>query len=200
MGGGCALELACNSLGSAELLKSIRRVAGSDLCFRRIMFVDFGLENNHQGRHSGDLWGQTEEHMREELTGSMVDRIWVLRERQDKCNDSLYVSACTVINNSGSESNSQRMVSSIWNVLFWKLSTDYLLMRVKRRVKELPCNSTLKKTNGTWSSWKIEREKVEAVTDFIFLGSKINVDGEYSHNIKRSLLLERIAMSNLVSI
>lgn len=55
MGGGFALELACNSLGSAELLKSIRRVAGSDLCFRRIMFVDFGLENNHQGRHSGDL-------------------------------------------------------------------------------------------------------------------------------------------------
>lgn len=47
MGGGCALELACNSLGSAELLKSIRRrMVGSDLCFRRIMLVDFGLENN----------------------------------------------------------------------------------------------------------------------------------------------------------
>ena len=47
MGGGCALELACNSLGSAELLKSLRRVVGSDSCFRRIMLVDFGLENNN---------------------------------------------------------------------------------------------------------------------------------------------------------
>ena len=73
-------------------------------------------------------------------------------------------------------------------------------MRVKRRVKELPCNSTLKKTNGTWSSWKIEREKVEAVTDFIFLGSKITVDSGCSHEIKRHLLLGRKAMTNLDSV
>ena len=75
-----------------------------------------------------------------------------------------------------------------------------LLMRVKRRVKELPCNSTLKKTNGTWSSWKIEREKVEAVTDFIFLGSKITVDDDCIHETKRHLLLGRKAMTNLDSV
>ena len=44
------------------------------------------------------------------------------------------------------------------------------------------------------------RGKVESVTDFIFLGSKITVDGDYSHEIKRHLLLERKAMINLDSI
>ena len=49
-------------------------------------------------------------------------------------------------------------------------------------------------------SWQIEREKVEAVTDFLFLGSKITVDGDYSHEIKRHLLLGRKAMTNLDSV
>ena len=47
------------------------------------------------------------------------------------------------------------------------------------------------------TSWKIKGEKVEAVTDFIFLGSKIPVGGGCSHEIKRLLLLERKAMTNL---
>ena len=47
------------------------------------------------------------------------------------------------------------------------------------------------------TSWQIDREKVEAVTDFIFLGSKITVDCDYSHEIKRHLLLGRKAMTNL---
>ena len=47
------------------------------------------------------------------------------------------------------------------------------------------------------TSWKIEGEKVEIVTDFIFLGSKITADGNYSHDIKRCLLLGRKAMNNL---
>ena len=47
--------------------------------------------------------------------------------------------------------------------------------------------------------WQMEGEKVEAVTDFIFLGSKIPVDGDCSHEIKRLLLLGRKAMTNLVS-
>ena len=46
----------------------------------------------------------------------------------------------------------------------------------------------------------IDGEKVETVTDFIFLGSKINVDSAYSHKIKRCLLLERKAMTDLDSI
>ena len=47
------------------------------------------------------------------------------------------------------------------------------------------------------TSWQIEGGKVEAVTDFIFLGSKINADGNYSHEIKRCLLLGRKTMRNL---
>ena len=49
-------------------------------------------------------------------------------------------------------------------------------------------------------SWQIEGGKVEAVTDFIFLGSKITVDGDFSHEIKRCLLLGRKAMTNLDNI
>ena len=50
------------------------------------------------------------------------------------------------------------------------------------------------------TSWQIDREKVESVTDFNFLGYKITVDGDYSHEIKRHLLLGRKAMTNLDSI
>ena len=50
------------------------------------------------------------------------------------------------------------------------------------------------------TSWQVEGEKVETVTDFIFLGSKITVDGDCSHEIKRRLLLGRKAMTNLDSV
>ena len=50
------------------------------------------------------------------------------------------------------------------------------------------------------TSWQIDGETMERVTDFIFLGSKITADGDCSHEIKRSLLLERKAMTNLDSI
>ena len=50
------------------------------------------------------------------------------------------------------------------------------------------------------TSWQIEGGKVDAVTHFIFLGSKITVDGDCSHEIKRCLLLERKAMTNLNSV
>ena len=53
-------------------------------------------------------------------------------------------------------------------------------------------------TTGTITSWQTERGKVEAVTDFIFLGSKVTVDSDLSHKIKT--LLERKAMTNLDSI
>ena len=52
---------------------------------------------------------------------------------------------------------------------------------------------------GLISSWQIDGGKVETVTDFIFLGSNITVDGECSHEIKRCLLLGRKAMINLNS-
>ena len=50
------------------------------------------------------------------------------------------------------------------------------------------------------TSWKIEGEKVEVVTDFLFLGSKITVDNDGNHEIKRHLLLGRKTMTNLDSI
>ena len=49
-------------------------------------------------------------------------------------------------------------------------------------------------------SWQIEREMVEAVTDFLFLGSKITMDGDCSHDIRRQLLLGGKAMTNLDSV
>ena len=51
--------------------------------------------------------------------------------------------------------------------------------------------------SGPIASWQMEEEKVEAVTDFIFLGSKTTVDGDCSHEIKRHLLLGRKVMTNL---
>ena len=50
------------------------------------------------------------------------------------------------------------------------------------------------------TSWQIDGETMETVTDFIFLGSKITADGDFSHEIKRHLLLGRKAMTNLNSI
>ena len=50
------------------------------------------------------------------------------------------------------------------------------------------------------TSWQIEGEKVEVVTDFLFLGSKITADGDFSHEIRRCLLLGRKAMTNLDSV
>ena len=54
--------------------------------------------------------------------------------------------------------------------------------------------------SGPINSWKIDGEKVEAVTNFIFLGFKITVDGDCSHETKRCLLLGRKAMTNLDSV
>ena len=54
--------------------------------------------------------------------------------------------------------------------------------------------------SGPITSWQIDGETVETVTDFIFLGSKITADGDYSHEIKTHLLLGRKTMTNLNSI
>ena len=55
-------------------------------------------------------------------------------------------------------------------------------------------------TSGPITSWQIDAETVETVTDFIILGSKITADGDYSHEIKRRLLLGSKLMTNLDSI
>ena len=54
-------------------------------------------------------------------------------------------------------------------------------------------------SSGPITSWQIDGETMETVTDFIFLGSKISADGECSHEVKRGLLLGRKAMANLES-
>ena len=54
--------------------------------------------------------------------------------------------------------------------------------------------------SGPITSWEIDRETVETVSDFIFLGSKITADGDCSHEIKRLLLIGRKAMTTLDSI
>ena len=79
-----------------------------------------------------------------------------------------------------------------------------LLMKVKEESEKVGLILNIQKTkimaSGPITSWQIDRETVETVADFIFLGSKITVDGDCSHEIKRCLLLERKAMTNLDSI
>ena len=79
-----------------------------------------------------------------------------------------------------------------------------LLMRVKEESEKAGLKLNIQKTKimayGPITSWQIEGEKVEIVTDFIFLGSKVTADGDYSHEIKRHLLLGRKVMTNLDSI
>ena len=77
-------------------------------------------------------------------------------------------------------------------------------MRVKEESEKTGLKLNIQKTkiraSSPITSWQINEEKVEAVTDFIFLGSKITVDSDCSHKIERHLLLEREAMTNLDSI
>ena len=79
-----------------------------------------------------------------------------------------------------------------------------LLMKVKEESEKVGLKLNIRKTNimasGPITSWEIDRETVEAVSDFIFLGSKITADGDCSHEIKRCLLLGRKGMTNLDSI
>ena len=81
---------------------------------------------------------------------------------------------------------------------------ESLLMRVKKESKKVDLKLNIQKTKIMEScpitSWQIEGEKVEAVTDFIFLGSRITVDSNCSYEIKRYLLLGKKAMMNLDSI
>ena len=79
-----------------------------------------------------------------------------------------------------------------------------LLMKVKKESEKAGLKLNIQKTKITASnlitSWQLEAGKGEAVTDFIFLGSKVTIDGDFSHKIKRYLLLGRKATTNLDSI
>ena len=78
------------------------------------------------------------------------------------------------------------------------------LMRVKEESEEAGLKLSIQKTkimaSDPITSWQIDRETVETVADFIFLGSKITVDGDCSQEVKRCLLLGRKVMTNLDSI
>ena len=77
-------------------------------------------------------------------------------------------------------------------------------MKVKEESEKVGLKLNIQKAkimaSGSITSWEIDGEIVETVSDFIFLGSKITADGDCSHEIKRCLLLGRKAMTNLESV
>ena len=79
-----------------------------------------------------------------------------------------------------------------------------LLVKAKEKSEKVGLKFNIQKTkimaSGPITSWHIDRETVETVADFIFLGCKITADGDCSHEIKRRLLLRRKVMTNLGSI
>ena len=79
-----------------------------------------------------------------------------------------------------------------------------LLMRMKKESERAGLKLNIKKTkimaSGPITSWQIEGEKAEVVTDFLFLGFEITVDGDCSHEIRRRLLLGKKALTNLDSV
>ena len=94
----------------------------------------------------------------------------------------------------------------IYNVLVSESEEELksLLMKVKEESEKVGLKLNIPKTkimaSGPITSWQIDGETVETVSDFIFLGSKITADGDCSHEIKRCLFLGRKAMTNLDSI
>ena len=72
-----------------------------------------------------------------------------------------------------------------------------LLMKVKEESEKVHIQKTKIMASGPTTSWQIDGETMETVTDFIFGGSKITVDGDCSHEIQRCLLLGRKAMTNI---
>ena len=101
-----------------------------------------------------------------------------------------------IINNLGYADDTILMAES-------KEELKSLLIKVKEESEKVGLKLNIQKTKMASSpiiSWKIEEKKVEAVTDFIFLGSKITIDGDCRYEIKRHLFLGRKVMTNLDSI
>ena len=85
-----------------------------------------------------------------------------------------------------------------------KVELKSLLMKVKEESERAGLKLNIQKTkimaSGPITSWQIDGETMQTVTGFVFLGSEITVDGDFSHEIERRLLLGRKAMTNLDSI
>ena len=94
------------------------------------------------------------------------------------------------------------MIPPLWQRV--KKAIKNLLMKVKEKSEKVGLKLNIQKTkimaSGLITSWQIDGETVEIVRDFIFLGSKMTVDGDCSHEIKRCLFLGRKAIINLDSI
>ena len=99
-----------------------------------------------------------------------------------------------------SVTSDMQMIPPLWQ----KMKLKSLLMKVKEESEKVGLKLNIQKTkimaSGPITSWQIDGETMETVTDFTFLGSKITADGDCSHEIKSCLLLERKVMTNLDSI
>ena len=97
-----------------------------------------------------------------------------------------------------STTSDTQIMPSLWQKL------KSLLMKVKEESEKVGLKLNIQKTkimaSGPITSWQIDGETMETVTDFLFLGSKITADGYCSHEIKRRLFLGRKSMTNLDSI
>ena len=86
----------------------------------------------------------------------------------------------------------------------WQKVKKNLLMKVKEESEKVGLKLNIQKTkimaSGPTTSWEIDGETVETVSDFIFWGSKITADGDSTHEIKRCFLLQRKVMTNVDSI
>ena len=104
----------------------------------------------------------------------------------------------------GENSNNLRYADHTILMAESKEELKSLLMKVKEESEKAGLKHNIQKiknmASGPITAWQIDGETMETVTDFIFLGSKITVDGDCSHEIKRRLFLGRKAMTNLESI
>ena len=97
--------------------------------------------------------------------------------------------------------NNLRYADDISLMVESKEEIKSLLMKVKEESEKASLKLSIQKTkivaSGPITSWQIDGEKMETITDFIFLGSKITADHDCSHEIKRCLVLGRKSMTNL---
>ena len=108
------------------------------------------------------------------------------------------------INIAGRNINNLRYADDTTVMTESKEELKSLLMKVKEESKKVGLKFNIQKTkiiaSGPITSWQIQGEKVETMIDFLFLASKIPADGDYSHEMKRCLLLGRKGMTNLDSV
>ena len=108
------------------------------------------------------------------------------------------------INIAGRNINNLRYADDTTLMAESKEELKSFLMKVKEESEKVGLKLNIQKTkimaSGPFTSWEIDGEAVETVSDIIFLGSKITADGDYSHEIKGHLLLGKKVMTNLDSI